>query len=196
MHKNIDIGLVRNEKVEMHSVAQSLHSIIFNVLDNAIKYTPENGVINVSIAMHKPQDTAYSPQLSQHLNAHHPSQEENRIEARLDPIQLDQRQYDDQAYDAKHSNPSRDPHTRSTPQVVLVVEDSGPGLDQAQYSQVLKRFYRVENHNTVGSGLGLAIVDQAIQQLGGELKLSRSEELGGLKVTIILPIQITAANAQ
>ena len=196
MHKNIDIGLVRNEKVEMHSVAQSLHSIIFNVLDNAIKYTPENGVINVSIAMHKPQDTAYSPQLSQHLDAHHPSQEENRIEARVDPYQLDQRQYDDQAYDAKHSNPSRDPHTRSTPQVVLVVEDSGPGLDQAQYSQVLKRFYRVENHNTVGSGLGLAIVDQAIQQLGGELKLSRSKELGGLKVTIILPIQITTAHAQ
>jgi two-component system OmpR family sensor kinase/two-component system sensor histidine kinase QseC len=70
----------------------------------------------------------------------------------------------------------------------VLIEDSGLGIDPEMYDKVLKRFYRVHHHLEVGSGLGLSIVDKAIQHLGGELSLSRSEELGGLSVLVKIPI--------
>lgn len=33
----------------MHSVEPTVHSIIFNLIDNAIKYTPHEGMINISV---------------------------------------------------------------------------------------------------------------------------------------------------
>ncbi|MDP7776019.1 ATP-binding protein [Acinetobacter nosocomialis] len=49
MQKEIDLGFVRNDPVEMHSIEPTVHSIIFNLIDNAIKYTPHQGVINISV---------------------------------------------------------------------------------------------------------------------------------------------------
>ncbi|MBE2649509.1 two-component sensor histidine kinase, partial [Acinetobacter baumannii] len=49
MQKEIDLGFVRNEPIEMHSIEPTVHSIIFNLIDNAIKYTPHQGVINISV---------------------------------------------------------------------------------------------------------------------------------------------------
>ncbi len=49
MEKELDMGLVRNELVQIQSIEQSIHSVIYNLLDNAIKYTPNAGVINISI---------------------------------------------------------------------------------------------------------------------------------------------------
>ena len=70
-----------------------------------------------------------------------------------------------------------------------MVEDSGLGIDVSQFDNITKRFYRIHNHNEIGSGLGLSIVDKAIQHLQGSLEFSKSENLGGLKVTVKLPIQ-------
>lgn len=49
MEKEIDLGFERNELVQMQSVEQAIHSIIFNLVDNAIKYTPDAGIINISV---------------------------------------------------------------------------------------------------------------------------------------------------
>ncbi len=49
MEKDIDLGFVRNEPIILKSIEQSIHSIIFNLIDNAIKYTPVSGMINVSV---------------------------------------------------------------------------------------------------------------------------------------------------
>lgn len=49
MEKEIDMGFVRNETVQIQSVEHSVHSIIYNLLDNAIKYTPTAGMINISV---------------------------------------------------------------------------------------------------------------------------------------------------
>ncbi len=40
VEKDIDLGFVRNESVKMVSVEPTVHSIVFNLIDNAIKYTP------------------------------------------------------------------------------------------------------------------------------------------------------------
>ena len=47
--KNIDLGLEQREALWLETQSSALHSIVYNLLDNAIKYTPEQGVINVSI---------------------------------------------------------------------------------------------------------------------------------------------------
>ncbi|ENW03068.1 ATP-binding protein [Acinetobacter beijerinckii] len=49
MQKEIDLGFERNDAIEMQSIESTVHSIIFNLIDNAIKYTPPQGVINIAV---------------------------------------------------------------------------------------------------------------------------------------------------
>ena len=69
--------------------------------------------------------------------------------------------------------------------MVAVIEDDGPGLEDAQLATVLKRGERLDE-TAPGSGLGLAIVDDLARAYGGRLVLGRSD-LGGLKATLDLP---------
>jgi len=49
LQKEIDLGMERQEEVVVNGLESAARSIIYNLIDNAIKYTPKNGVINVSI---------------------------------------------------------------------------------------------------------------------------------------------------
>lgn len=130
MEKDIDLGFVRNEEIKIQSFEPTVHSIIYNLIDNAIKYTPISGVINISV------------------------------------------------FPAKNHR------------CTVCIEDSGPGIPKEQYEEVLKRFYRVHHHLEVGSGLGLSIVQKAIQRVSGDFEFARSDELGGLKVLVTMPLQL------
>ena len=67
----------------------------------------------------------------------------------------------------------------------LLVEDDGPGLDEDQRGEVLKRGARLDE-TAPGSGLGLSIVDELARAYGGGVRLERAD-LGGLRVEIELP---------
>ena len=57
-------------------------------------------------------------------------------------------------------------------QVVVEVEDGGPGIPEDQLSKIFERFYRVEEGRSRGSGgagLGLAIASWSIEIQGGKL---------------------------
>ena len=54
---------------------------------------------------------------------------------------------------------------------VLQVEDSGPGIAEAEREKVFQPFYRALGTNVDGSGLGLAIVREIVQQHEAELSL-------------------------
>ncbi|MCU0122259.1 ATP-binding protein [Pseudomonas sp. B2M1-30] len=72
----------------------------------------------------------------------------------------------------------------------LKVLDRGPGIAEAQLTQVMEPFYRVENsrnRSTGGTGLGLAIAQQLAMALGGSLTLSNREG-GGLCAELKLPL--------
>ena len=127
LQKEIDLGVEQQQELLIHGQASALHSIIYNLIDNAIKYSPKDGVINVSI------------------------------------FQQGQ-------------------------QAVLQIEDSGTGIDTAQFNQIRQRFYRIHNYAEIGSGLGLSIVDKATERLGGTLEFSRSLNLGGLCVQVKFPL--------
>jgi len=71
--------------------------------------------------------------------------------------------------------------------VILVVEDSGPGVPEEARQRVFDRFHRELGSGVEGSGLGLSIVAQALQLHGGEIALDTSPTLGGLRATVTLP---------
>ncbi|EKO3588560.1 envelope stress sensor histidine kinase CpxA [Vibrio metschnikovii] len=76
-------------------------------------------------------------------------------------------------------------------QIIVTVEDNGPGVPDNELSEIFRPFYRVStarDRDSGGTGLGLAITESAIRQHSGQVSASRSD-LGGLKVQITLPIQ-------
>nr|WP_321463231.1 sensor histidine kinase [uncultured Cohaesibacter sp.] len=68
-------------------------------------------------------------------------------------------------------------------QIILQVDDAGPGIPESKREKVLERFYRTDRA-AEGSGLGLSIVDEVMRSHGAYLKLS-SSALGGLSVRMI-----------
>ncbi len=129
--RGIDLGLLDVEAGEGGPVVvpghpDSLGVLLRNLLDNALKYSPEQGQVDVAL------------------------QQEGGV-ARL------------------------------------VVEDSGPGIPEAERARVLDRFYRVPDAPARGSGLGLAIVKTIADQHGATLLLGASQRLGGLRVEVRFP---------
>jgi two-component system osmolarity sensor histidine kinase EnvZ len=75
--------------------------------------------------------------------------------------------------------------------VEISVEDDGPGVPVEQREDVFKAFFRGEpsrNPKTGGTGLGLTIARDVVRSHGGDLALEDSEDLGGLKAVIRLPV--------
>ena len=69
-------------------------------------------------------------------------------------------------------------------QVVLSVEDSGPGLTPEQIDRLGERFFRVLGSDASGSGLGWSIVRRIAQALDLRVQVHRSADLGGLAVEV------------
>ena len=80
--------------------------------------------------------------------------------------------------------------------LILSVHDDGPGIDEAQYDEVLQPFTRLDpsrNQNKgSGVGLGLPIAKEIVEGQGGSLKLSKSNILSGLNAALIIPIHFQA----
>jgi two-component system sensor histidine kinase QseC len=74
--------------------------------------------------------------------------------------------------------------TSEAGQALLRVEDSGPGLLDADMARLGERFFRVLGNEQPGSGLGWSIVKRIADVFGARLKVSRSEQLGGLAVAV------------
>ncbi len=74
--------------------------------------------------------------------------------------------------------------------VQVTIDDNGPGMDEAEFEEVFKPFYRVDssrNAATGGVGLGLPIALDIIQSHGGNVYLQKSPH-GGVRAVIRLPL--------
>jgi len=69
-------------------------------------------------------------------------------------------------------------------QVELRVEDSGPGMNEADRARLGERFFRVAGSGESGSGLGWSIIRRIGAILGFTMQVTRSEALGGLAVIV------------
>ena len=72
---------------------------------------------------------------------------------------------------------------REGSELLLIVDDSGPGLDSEQREKAPGRFYRAGDTNISGAGLGLSIVETIAQGHAGRVELGDST-LGGLCVSV------------
>lgn len=73
--------------------------------------------------------------------------------------------------------------------VVLVVDDDGPGIDPIDRERIFERFVRLDEariRDEGGAGLGLAVVDSVVTAAGGTVSVSHSE-LGGARFRVTLP---------
>lgn len=78
-------------------------------------------------------------------------------------------------------------------QAVLVVEDAGPGVPDADLARIFERFAqlnpaRTPGEGAAGSGLGLAIVQAIAERRAGRATADRSA-LGGLAITVAFPTE-------
>jgi len=132
--RRIDLGVASSEPVAVQGQPEALQILLRNLVDNAVKYTPEGGQVDVSLLADG--DAA-----------------------------------------------------------VIAVEDSGPGIPEAERVRVFDRFYRVAGSSAPGSGLGLAIVQTIAQRHGATVRLERSERLGGLRAEVRFPPAAPASSA-
>jgi two-component system OmpR family sensor kinase len=122
--RQIDLGVGDSEPAWVQGQLDALRILLRNLLDNAIKYTPAAGRVDVALRI-------------------------------------------------------------AGANAMLVVEDSGPGIDAEDRAHVLDRFFRAGNASGAsGSGLGLAIVNTIAKRHGATLSLERSERLGGLRAKL------------
>jgi len=74
----------------------------------------------------------------------------------------------------------------------LSVEDSGPGIPEADRQRVRQRFYRLPNSVGHGSGLGLAIVEEIAGLYDARVDIDSGANQSGTKVTVRFPEASTA----
>ncbi len=125
--KRIALRLERLDRVKVHGQPQALYTLVRNLLDNAIRYTPSGGKVLLS---------------TQNLQD----------------------------------------------EVLLQVDDTGPGIPAEERARVFDRFYRLPGSHAEGSGLGLAIVQQIAQAHGAQVALSESYGGHGLRVAVRFPV--------
>ena len=73
--------------------------------------------------------------------------------------------------------------------LIISVDDNGPGIPESEYENVTKPFYRLDksrSQNKSGVGLGLSITNDIIRSHGGSISFEKSP-LKGLRVKVSLP---------
>ncbi len=72
-----------------------------------------------------------------------------------------------------------------SPTPILSIEDDGPGIPESEISKIFERFYRIPGSSGVGCGLGLAIVKEIANLHRVNLKLTKTNDKGGTKITLV-----------
>ena len=125
LQSNIDLG-VEAQPVTVHADPSLLDDLLGNLVDNALKYTPQGGSVTVSAG-------------------------------------------------------------RLNGKPFLAVEDTGPGIPEADRQRVRQRFYRLPNSPGHGSGLGLAIVDEIARLYGAAVSIGAAKQGTGTSVQVLFP---------
>jgi two-component system sensor histidine kinase TctE len=72
-------------------------------------------------------------------------------------------------------------------EILVDVEDNGPGIPAEERPRVFERFYRESNARGEGSGLGLAIAGEICRYHGATIELADASGGDGLRVRVRLP---------
>ncbi len=70
--------------------------------------------------------------------------------------------------------------------VILVVEDSGPGVPEEHRARIFDSFFTTKGSGR-GTGLGLHLVREVASRFGGTVEVGESRDLGGAMFVVKLP---------
>jgi len=124
--KNLDIGVLTQTDITFNANETDLMTLVKNLVDNAIRYTPKDGQIDLDV-------------------------------------------------------------TSLPGQIMISVQDTGPGIPLEEQTRVFDPFYRVLGNDEIGSGLGLSIVKTIAERMNGTIMLeniTNNGEISGLKITV------------
>ena len=79
---------------------------------------------------------------------------------------------------------------KSKKNIIITIEDEGPGIPEKELKNVLQPFYRADpsrSRDTGGTGLGLSVAQDIIQFHGGKISLKNLRPKG-LEVSVIFPV--------
>ena len=74
--------------------------------------------------------------------------------------------------------------------LLVIIDDNGPGIPQTEYKNVFKPFYKIDKSrgdSKSSVGLGLSIASDIIKSHGGNIILEKSH-LNGLRVKVFFPL--------
>ena len=93
---------------------------------------------------------------------------------------------------ARHAENTRLTAELSDGTLKLIVEDNGPGIPEDKREAAMRPFTRLDQARNLddytGVGLGLAIARDLAGIHGGSLSLGSSDDMGGLRVELSLPV--------
>ena len=127
--KQADLTYDAGEGCWVRSTRDEVHQVIYNLTENALKYSGAGGTVQVSLRQEKGQ-------------------------------------------------------------VVLRVEDDGPGIPEEDLPRIFERFYRVDKARSRaagGTGLGLSIVRDTVEKRGGTVEAANRAG-GGAAFTVCWPL--------
>jgi two-component system sensor histidine kinase VicK len=88
--------------------------------------------------------------------------------------------------------------TTESGELLIRVEDRGPGIPDEHLPHIFERFYRVDKaraRKQGGTGLGLSIAQTIVQAHGGRIE-AENRTAGGTRVSIHLPLTAPFQNAE
>ena len=162
------IGYIDREKLE---------KIINNLLSNAFKFTPEGGVVSVTVSVSNNHNNDLSlPALSADRRGVSATKQSQDIDVKKVGLLL--RQLADRN------------DVVSKGWFKITVSDTGPGIPPDRLNKIFDRFYQVDDsltRNREGTGIGLALTKELVELHHGEITVS-SEVRNGTSFSVRLPI--------
>ena len=90
----------------------------------------------------------------------------------------------------KYGNKVQIKFNKKNTNLLIIIDDDGPGIPKKEYENVFKPFYKIDKSRADAKssvGLGLSIASDIIRSHGGNIVLDKSK-FNGLSVKIFLPV--------
>lgn len=183
----------RKERQQLlHQSLERLNNLVIQLLDLARLQNEENHIaqeVSLNQIVHEVSADLFSFAEAADIDLGMIRQDENIIvsdkQGRLN--QLVRNAIDNAIHYTPHGGKVDISLFKQDGKAVLIIEDNGIGIPEAELEQVMQPFYRVLESSQSGSGLGLAISHEIAQHLGGTITLMNREQ-GGLQFRYEQPL--------